>query len=280
MSTNQIITKASGEQTTFDVQKLRNSLAKSGADDETIDSIVASVSERLYERIPTKEIYAMAYSMLREIGKKPYAAKYKLKNALMELGPSGYPFELYFAELLKHQGYKVQVSVILNGLCVTHEIDVLASIKNELNFIECKYHNSRGVVTDVKTPLYIKSRFEDVRNAQMLLPENKGKVMNGWVVTNTHFSDDAIAFGTCSGLKLLGWNYPEGKSLREHIDRTGLHPITSFTTLSKAEKSDLLDLKVVLCKDIVENPTLLASINIPRHRIHKIMEEAKYLSMK
>ncbi|QQS28171.1 MAG: ATPase [Sphingobacteriales bacterium] len=278
MLKNQIITKASGERTNFDVQKLKNSLRKSGADEQTIELIVDNIVSKLYENITTKEIYTLAFSMLRSTNQKPFAAKYKLKNAIMELGPSGYPFEKYFAEILKHQGYDADVSVMVNGLCVKHEIDILASFKNEIHFIECKYHNGRGVITDVKTSLYIKSRFEDVKNAQMNLKENKGKNMFGWVVTNTHFSDDAIKFGICSGLKLLGWNYPEGKSLKEHIDRTGLHPLTCLTTLTKTEKGELLDRKIVLCKEIAEDPNLLASIGISKVRIRKISEEATLLS--
>ena len=57
----------------------------------------------------------MAFNLLK--GKsKHVAAKYHLKGAIMELGPSGYPFEKFVAAILSHQGYKVQIGQIVKGL--------------------------------------------------------------------------------------------------------------------------------------------------------------------
>jgi len=277
MPKDQFITKASGERVFFDVEKLRHSLKKSGADNQTVDAIVNNVVGRLYEGISTKDIYTMAFTLLRDKHAASFAARYKLKNAIMELGPSGYPFEKYFSEILRYQGYSVQISQILQGRCVTHEIDVIARFDHGVFFIECKYHNGRGTLTDVKTPLYINSRFEDVKFMQEQLPENKNKQLKGWVVTNTHFSDDAIQYGRCVGLELVGWDYPKGNSLKEQIDRTGLHPITCLTTLTKNEKANLLDAKIVLCRELAEKPAALTAAGITKSRIHKITDEALQL---
>lgn len=277
MKNQPVIVKASGARVLFEEDKLRRSLKKSGADGRIINAIVDSVYSHLYEGISTKEIYKMAYTLLRDKHKASFAARYKLKNAIMELGPSGYPFEKYVSEILKHQGYAVEVSVILQGRCVTHEIDVVASRDHSLNFIECKYHNNRGTLSDVKIPLYINSRFEDVKYVQQQLPENKDKKLSGWVVTNTHFSEDAIQYGKCCGLELIGWDYPSGKSLKDLIDVTGLHPITCLTTLTKNEKAELLDTKIVLCREIADKPELLRALGINKTRLGKISTEAKQL---
>ena len=50
------------------------------------------------------------------------------------------------------------------------------------------------------------------------------------------------------GLKLISWDYPFNKSLRDQIDKYGLYPITSLTTLSKKDKEKLLDKGYVLCQ--------------------------------
>lgn len=270
------ITKASGERTAFSREKLRNSLERSGANEEIINKIISEVESRLYEGIPTGEIYQVAFDLLKE-HYKPFAARYKLKQAIMELGPSGYPFEKFIAEILKYRGFQAKVGEIVKGHCVNHEIDVIAE-KDEKHFmIECKYHNSKGTICDVKIPLYIQARFKDVERQWKNLPGHGTKFHQGWVVTNTRFSEDAIQYGTCAGLHLVGWNFPHRGSLREQIDISGLYPITCLNTLSKREKQILLDNKIVLCMEICSNPGILTDYGISSKRIDSVLQEAKTL---
>ena len=271
---NQIlITKASGENVVFSESKLRSSLLRAGASEEQITIIVAQISEKLYDGISTQEIYRMAFNLLKQ-GTKRVAAKYQLKRAIMELGPSGFPFEKYIAEILKTQGYRVKVGEIVRGQCVNHEIDVIAE-KGEQHFmIECKYHNQPGTVCDVKIPLYIQARFKDVEAAWVKIPGHGTKFHQGWVVTNTRFTIDALQYGNCAGLNLLGWDYPHGNSLRNQIDKLKLYPITCLTTLTQAEKQTLLDKRIVLCKELCEDDRLLLDCGIIPSRIKSIMKEA------
>ena len=91
----------------------------------------------------------------------------------------------FIAELFKQQGYKVEVGKILQGNCVSHEIDVIAVKENQLNLMECKYRNQPGVAVDVKTPLYIKARFEDVLDNKLLGYHEKE--FKGWVIVQYIF---------------------------------------------------------------------------------------------
>lgn len=270
------VTKASGERASFSESKLRRSLQKSGADQALVQNIVKQVTSKLYPGISTKEIYDMAFKMLRE-NVNYLAAKYHLKRAIMELGPSGYPFEKYIAEILKCQGFYVKVGEIVKGQCVNHEIDVIGE-KESLHFmIECKYHNEPGIICNVKIPLYIHARFLDVEAQWMKLPGHSTKFHQGWIVTNTKFSSDALQYGTCVGLKLIGWNYPSKGSLKEQIDQLGLYPVTCLTTLTKKETQNLLDKKIVLCKEICENEKALREAGVNENRIKKVMEEGRRL---
>ncbi len=270
------ITKASGETALFSTEKLRHSLSRSGADEETINKIIHEVQAMLYEGITTKKIYKLAFGLLKKQS-RPVAAKYKLKQAIMELGPSGFPFEQFVAALLNHQGYAVKVGEIVKGKCVNHEIDVIAEKENQHFMIECKYHNQLGTISNVKIPLYIQARFKDVEAAWVNIPGHGTKFHQGWVVTNTRFSDDAKQYGACAGLKLIGWDYPFKENLKDMIDSMGLYPITCLTTLKKNEKIDLLDKKVVLCKEICQNPKLLKSVGVSEERIKGILEEGTAL---
>lgn len=270
------ITKASGEKSKFSEDKIRKSLSLAGATTGQIDAILKEIDLNLYEGISTKKIYRMAFDLLRGESRH-MAARYHLKQAIMELGPSGFPFEKFIAEILNADGYKTKIDQIVQGKCVSHEIDVIAEKENHLCMIECKYHNQRGKFSDVQIPLYIQSRFKDVEARWLENPEYKSKIMVGWVVTNTRFSSDAILYGTCAGLTLLGWDYPLKSGLKDQIDALGLYPITCLTSLTKVEKQRLLDKKIVLCKEIYNNEQLLETSGIKASRIPTVMKEAKQL---
>ncbi|MEZ4963318.1 MAG: restriction endonuclease [Saprospiraceae bacterium] len=274
MSEQIFITKASGETVPFSAEKLRRSLRRAGAGEEVMDSIEKEIGQRLYPGITTSEIYRQAFSMLRKASAH-LAAKYKLKKALQELGPSGYPFEKYVGEILKHEGYKTMVGQIVQGHCVQHEVDVIASKDDQHFMVECKFHSDQVRKCDVKIPLYIHSRFLDVEKAWEQRPGHGHKFHQGWVVTNTRFTTDATQYGTCTGLNLVSWDFPKKGSLRERIDGSGLHPITCLTTLTKKEKQQLLDKGIVLCQELCQNEKLLKEIGVQPARENKVMEEAK-----
>lgn len=192
----------------------------------------------------------------------------------MELGPAGFAFEKFVAEVLKSDGYHVQLNMIERGTCVTHEVDIVAERANMRSMIECKFHSFKGKFSDVKIPLYIQSRFKDVEAAWQKLPEHEGKQFEGWVVTNTRFTTDAEQYGNCVGLKLLSWDSPKEGSLKQRIDRAGLHPVTSLTTLLNAEKEALLEQEIVLSSSLCGHPELLDKLGISKKRKAKILKEA------
>jgi hypothetical protein len=192
----------------------------------------------------------------------------------MELGPSGYPFEKYVSEILKYQGHKIKLNQNLTGRCVNHEIDILAERDGVQKVFECKYHNLQGTICDVKIPLYVHSRFNDL-NAN---PENK--TSEGWIATNTRFSTDAIAYALCAKLNLLGWDYPEGNGIREMIDQAGLYPITCLQSLSQKERVPIMEAGLVLCRDVPFNKKLLKEVGFSTERVEQIIAEAALLSQR
>ncbi len=267
-----IITKSSGDRVKFSLNKLRSSLKRTGADKETIDQIIDKVRDELYQGISTKEIYNRAFALLKK-KKSHFASKYKLKKAIYELGPTGFPFERFVGAILKYSGYKVKIGEVLQGKCVTHEIDVVAHKDNETTIIECKFHGEQGINCNVKIPLYINSRYQDVKAHWNTNPKNGTILTKGWVVTNTRFSEDAIQYSKCCGLYLLSWDYPENNGLKDRIDRLGLYPITVSTLLSNREKQFLLSRNVVLCRELIHDKFYLDHLGISDARKDKILKE-------
>lgn len=195
----------------------------------------------------------------------------------MELGPTGYPFEKFVGKILEMEGFSTNVGVIVQGNCVQHEVDVIAQKENKHYMIECKYHSDQGRFCNVKIPLYIQSRFLDVQTEWEKQPGHQTKFHQGWLYTNTRFTTDAIQYGTCMGLGLVSWDYPINNSLKYRIDKSGLHPLTALTTLTKGEKTKLLDEGIVLCKELHENPALLEKIGVPKSRHKNILEDSNEL---
>ncbi|MRI00739.1 ATPase [Kriegella sp. EG-1] len=269
------ILKSSGEKAKFSIEKLRGSLKHSGADNVLIDQIVKTVRDELYKGISTKEIYNRAFALLKK-KKSVFASKYKLKRAIYELGPTGFPFEKFIAAIFNYSGYTTEVGKIMSGICVTHEIDVFIEKNNKVNIIECKFHGEEGLNCNVKIPLYIHSRYRDVK-AQWDRENHQQQLESGWVATNTRFTSDAIKYGKCAGLYLLSWDYPENDGLKERIDRLGLYPVTVSALMSTKEKHYLLGKGIVLCRQLLEDNFYLNQMHISDDRKNRILEEITQL---
>ncbi len=265
------VIKSSGEKVRFSLDKLRASLRRSGADKKLINTIIDTVRDELYQGISTKEIYNRAFAMLKR-KKSIFASKYKLKKAIYELGPTGFPFERFIGALLQYSGYDVKIGQYINGKCVTHEVDVIARKNSDYIIAECKFHGDDGRKCSVKVPLYINSRYADIVAFQKVDTPTEG-----WVVTNTRFTSDALDFGLCSGLYLLSWDYPAKNSLRERIDRLGLYPITVSTLLTQREKQFLLSRDIVLYRQLYKDNFYLDHLGISEKRKENIMSEVNML---
>ena len=270
------IIKASGEKVKFSLDKLHASLKRTGADETTISQILDVVRDELYQGISTKEIYNRAFALLKK--KRSYlASKYKLKKAIYELGPTGFPFERFVGAVLKYSGYETSIGEVIQGQCVSHEIDVVAHKNNETTIVECKFHSEQGLKCNVKVPLYINSRYQDVKKYWNTNRKNGTTLTQGWVVTNTRFTKDALQYGNCIGLYLLSWDYPKKNGLKDRIDRLGLYPITVSTLLTNREKQFLLSRDVVLSRDLIDDSFFLDHLGISDIRKKKILNEIRLL---
>ncbi|GMU74107.1 MAG: hypothetical protein AMXMBFR44_3060 [Candidatus Campbellbacteria bacterium] len=272
-----LVTKLDGTLEEFEPQKLADSLRRAGAAEDVVQSIVSHIEKEVAEGMTTSHIYKQALHMLRKTTHAPVAARYSLRRAILELGPSGYPFEQLLGEVLRSKGYKIDVGATLRGKCVTHEIDVVAQNDKELILVEAKFHNAQGFKTDVKVALYIHARMLDLRDNHYdnLCPP--GGTCSSWLVTNTKFTENAIAYGKCAGMHLIGWGYPHHGHLEQLIEETKLHPLSCLTTLSQKERQIMYQRGIVLCKDVTQNPNVLESVGVTGKKVDAVLQEARRL---
>jgi hypothetical protein len=234
--------------------------------------VLAHVMHELQHDTRSDDIYRRAFDILSREATTPVAARYSIKRAIFALGPSGFPFEEFFAEILRGHRYKAQTGVTLTGRCATHEVDVLAERDGRRVGIEAKFHNDPGGKTDIKDVLYVKARYDDLKDSSF--PDSK--VEEGWMVTNTRFTHNAIHYAQCAGLTLIGWDYPRGRGLLTLIEEARVHPLTALTSLSESEKRQFLDKKIVLCKSITA-PHILREFGIRPDKIDRVLQEAREL---
>lgn len=263
-----MIRKADGTTEEFSREKLRISLRRAGVPKELEEKAIKAIENKLYEGIESWEIF---HHISEFLGKSPNPfsrSRYSLKQSIMMLGPTGYPFEDFLAKILEVHGYKTQVRQLLSGKCVTHEVDVIAERDGKTAIIEAKFHNNPGNRSDVHVALYTKARFDDVKL--------KNKADEVWLVTNTKATTDAMAYGNCENLKIISWSEPEGESLRDLVEQYTMHPITVLSTLNLSQKSQLLANHIVLCKDISENPENLTFISLSEEEKKRVLDEIHF----
>jgi len=100
------IRKASGHYERYDRGKLLSSLLASGLDEDEARAVVREV-EGSGRVDTTKNLHEAVKGVL--LRRYPVAAaRYSLKEAIMKLGPTGFPFEEYMARVLRSLGREVK----------------------------------------------------------------------------------------------------------------------------------------------------------------------------
>ena len=248
------ITKASGQPEEFSEKKLLNSVRTAGAPEDVGKNALQLVKDKLSSDTDTHKIHDLVSQYLCQYSDPLCQINYNLKRAVFKLGPTGYPFEQFFAKILQEFGYNTKVGVIQQGKCVSHEIDVIAKKDHTLYYIECKFHNRPGLKTDVQVALYTNARFNDIESnlleAERLKGQQSQHEHHSWLVSNTKISTDATQYAKCQNIKITSWNSPGKESLFRLIVNSRLHPITVCNSLSPDQVKILLKQNIVTLKDL------------------------------
>lgn len=271
------VTKYSGELVPFNVDSLKHSLVRSGADDDQVDQVYKDIDSHLYDGISTRELYELAFDSLKK-QRNSFAARYSLKKALRDLGPEGFYFEDWIGRLFSEEGYQTVTGQVVQGHAVSHEIDVVAVKEGEgMLAIECKFRNDVDAKISVTTPMYFMSRVKDIKDKDFEFFGKKRQFTDGWLVTNAYLTSDTKDFGAYYKLNLLSWDYPSENSIKARVDHKGLYPITCLTNLSEIEKKELLKKRCILVLDLVKNPAFLDKLEIAEAKKKTILLEANEL---
>lgn len=273
------IKKADGSRDLFDEKKLKASLRRSGANKKVIDEIVKEINKVIFDGITTEAIYNMVSKLLRT-KTKTAALRYNLTAAIAKLGPEGFAFETFLAEIFKTKGFKnVRNGVKIKGRCMVHELDVVGENKNQILNVEAKFHNSRSKKSDLQVILYMRARFDDILKGGYYGEKKPVQV----IITNTKFTDNAKKYAKCSGTEILSWNYPLKYNLHDFILGSGVHPIAALQSIPQNILNKFNEKKIVTIRQIAKDDfQALKNCKFLSNRDYqKIVEEIKeYFSEK
>jgi hypothetical protein len=275
-----LLIKADGTKELYEPHKLRNSLIKAGAGGHSADKVLTEIAEFLEKsfrhhkktEITVADLYSRAFECLQKYAGNA-ALRYSLKRSLFELGPTGFPFEKYIAEVFKAQGFNAITGQMIMGNCVPHEVDLVAWNNNKLIMGEVKYHNDPASKTDLKVALYVSARYNDIRGNTCDYGSINRKISEWYLITNTKFTDTAITYATCNGVKLLSWTFPESNNLHDMIEDTKSHPVTCLTALDTVQKRALIDRNIILCKQLYASNKTMKELGFSDTTIFNALEE-------
>ncbi len=276
------VVKVSGEIEPLDINKVREACLRAGASQEAAELILNKLRQFVYEGISTKEIYGRVFKLLEKYA-YPSAIKFGLKEAIMRMGPTGFPFETYISQILKQHGYRTRTNAIIRGSCVNHEIDIIVEEEshngNKRYMVECKYHNASGIYTGLKETLYTYARLLDLKEGS-----EKGlcEPFDGaWLITNTKISADALNYGICRDLRLIGWRYPPKKGLEKFIEEKNLYPITILKSIDKKSLQKFSRAGIMLLKDLegMKLKDLSTKTQITQTKLTKILNDIKRVTI-
>jgi len=269
----------SGEKELFSWKKVCNSAERVGASKILAKEIANIIEKEVYSGILTREIF----KRVEQILSKEYPRgriRFRLKKAIRRLGPSGFPFEKYVANIFKQLGFSVKINQYVKGQCVRHEIDFLAKEEKYFLIGECKYHSLPGGRVDLKVGLIHYARFLDLKTGNSFKKIKSERLkMRPIIVTNTKFTSKVIEYCKCSGVDLLGWKYPEGRGLEYVIESEKFYPITILPSLT----SNLLEIfyqeRLILVQDLLKMDLVKFSkkTGISKKKISAIKKEAEIL---
>ena len=266
----ELVIKKNGQKEPYLKEKVINSLRKIGAQEETIKFILETLEKRLPSVVTTKKLYQEVFALLKE-KEAPLKTKYNLKNALALLGPSGFPFEKFFAKILNYYDYQTKTNLFLSGKCLVYEIDILAQKENLNYLIECKFHQFLKKKEEIKNILYVYARFLDLK--ENFAPSQ------AWLVTNTKFTTETIKFAECYNVKLTSWNWPQNENLAKLIEDKKLYPVTILTCCPNRIFKEFIKFDLILIEDLFKkDKRFLQKISgLKEKEIDEILKEAKGL---
>ncbi|MCK9393842.1 MAG: restriction endonuclease [Candidatus Paceibacterota bacterium] len=278
MQEKSYVINASGEKELFSEKKFSSSIKRAGASGVVVSKVLSDVKKNIFPDIKTSEIFKLAKSSLEKEQLK-FALRFSLKESIKSLGPAGFFFEKYIAEVFKQYGYEIKVDQTISGKCINYEMDIIAKKDKVIYLGECKYRNRAGEKIDVNVCLKEFALLYDVRSGNYFSGSPDCSIQS-LIVTNTKFTEQAIKYAECKRIYLLGWRYPKEGGLEKLIEDKKLYPITILPSFKKYLMDFFVSKNMMLAKDVLEIKDIVKfaeTAKISKKSINDLYRDARAL---
>ena len=265
------VIKLNGETENFSAKKVYHSAMKAGAPAFLAKDISRQIESEVYDGMKTTEIFRKVKKMLKRENIQ-FSLRFSLKEGIKRLGPAGFIFEDFTRKVLSRCGMKIKGNRFLSGRCCNYEIDFLAEEENLTYIGECKYRNNAGDTVDVNVCLKSFAILDDVK-------DSFDREVKFFIVTNARFTDQALRYAKCKGIRLLGWDYPKDHGLEDMIDVNKLYPITVLPSFKSYQAEAFKAANIMLAAEILDLSIekLSKKVNIPKKQLESLRREAEAL---
>lgn len=255
MTSPKFVQKADGSLQQFEAAKVVKTCLRLGASRRTAEKIAFEIEKQIHDGMRTRDILQMIYSKLR-LYKPEISHLTDLRKALSLISPRD--FEVYIQQLLREHGYSVTPNQIIQGKCIAHEVDAIASKGNQVYLVEIKHHVNYHSPTGLDESRIARAVFEDITDGYQK-GTNSLQINRTMIVTNTKFSDHSLQYSKCRGIDQIGWSYPVNNGLQDLIEEKQFHPLTCLKELDEDLYSALISNDIIAMKQVINaSPSELA----------------------
>ena len=268
------VTKYDGTKQAFNREKIIRTATRMGATRQAAEQIVDEIENKAYDGMTTRKILQMLYTRLKE-HRPTLKHQIDLRRALSLLN-SAPDFEQYIQQLLREHGYQVTPNQIIQGKCVQHEVDALATKNNRTCFVEVKHHIKYHTPTGLDIPRIARAVLEDITEGHQL-GQNNHKIDYAMIVCNTKLSDYAKQYADCRKISHIGCSSPQNQDLQTMIETKKFYPITILKGLNTYTRNQLTSNGIITLKQLTEKSLteLKHKTGIHKNKLEPILEAAR-----
>jgi len=271
------IKKADGRLEPYDGSKVIRTALHLGLDRADAEKLEKEVSEKVYEGMPTSQILSIIQELAKEF--RPEVAHMRdLREAISAMRPKP-DFEEYARIVLREAGYLVELGRVLEGRCVSHEIDGIAFKGDEVFAVEVKHHVNHHTYTGLGTLVELWGTLEDLREGYRL-GFHSYAFTSAILVCNTKISLHAERYARCKGIMYMGWRYPRAFALSDIVSRKKLYPVTMLKEISGEKLTRLGDQGIVTLNQLkkLSIEDLAELMNEKPEEVERIQQTAEKLT--
>ena len=264
------IIKANGEKEEFEKEKIIRTLSRSDVERNKAEEIAKEIEKNVSEGDTTRYIYKL---ILKELDKlEPISSfVYKLREAISKI--DSLKFELYIKQVLEANGYTCIWNKVINGDCITHQIDIIAE-KDFIYFVECKHHLNHHKMFGLGGVLEIQARLEDLKDGYKK-GKNKFNFKQAWLINNAKISNHAKRYAKAKNIKLTGWRFGGDESLEWLVQKKKIYPI-SVLKIDENSKKRLFNNNILTIQDLFKKSDFVRKIL--KNKFDYVLKQARHLT--